>query len=454
MKKILIVKSLASPILIYLIFILCTAIAMLISPDAFHKFFSPYQLFRAVPPLAPQASYYWDIEHYANKALQDNCNAFYPLWSWLIRIIFNPQSVDEAANYFKLISTGILFVSAPFSFYVFKYSLNKNYLAFLVCLAYVLNPMAIFRVIGYTESIFAFFSFVFIWLCIKQNNYLFNIKIVGIVILTALMSLTRPSLIQLGFSSLAAIATISILEIIKLGTINSQNIFSIFHKYSQEIKITVAVWVGAVIGYSFYGMFCLQTRGNFLAPFQDQKDFGKKLGLHLELLFLPRSMLFDLLGLYFPVIILVVSILFVYLKIKHNKYTFLFPKSNLWNISLLYPPLWIGSYCYKVFIKNDKNKGVKFSTYDFTYSLSENYIFWFCVYFPFIHSVIVFFTQDRLASLGRYVFGLPFLFVALGYLCRCISTKKIYQTMYWLIVISAISLVEQWIRYGQDKWLG
>ena len=46
----------------------------------------------------------------------------------------------------------------------------------------------------------------------------------------------------------------------------------------------------------------------------------------------------------------------------------------------------------------------------------ESYTFWFALYFACSHSAIVFLTQDRLVSLGRYIFGQPFVFLALGYL--------------------------------------
>ncbi|NJL10970.1 MAG: hypothetical protein HC908_14535 [Calothrix sp. SM1_7_51] len=86
--------------------------------------------------------------------------------------------------------------------------------------------------------------------------------------------------------------------------------------------------------------------------------------------------------------------------------------------------------------------------------MTNNYIFWFSLYFAAIHSIIAFFTQDRLYSLARYVFAVPFFFLALGYLYNCILGKPKYKTLILLIVFSAISLVEQWVRFGEDKWLG
>jgi len=124
---------------------------------------------------------------------------------------------------------------------------------------------------------------------------------------------------------------------------------------------------------------------------------------------------------------------------------------------LLYPPLLIIAYIFKTFqAKINRNLDLKkLENNDCTNDLTQNYLFWFCIFFPLIHSGIVFFTQDRLFSLGRFVFATPFLFLALGYLCRCFDNQnKVYNTLYWVSAISAFTLIEQWGRYGRNEWLG
>jgi hypothetical protein len=143
----------------------------------------------------------------------------------------------------------------------------------------------------------------------------------------------------------------------------------------------------------------------------------------------------------------------IYFKVIKSETYIYKPKYFLWNILFVYPPLLIILYIFN-YIKFQKNRINKLRTLDYTESLSKNYIFWFCVYFSAIHSLIVFLTQDRLFSLARFIFALPFFFVALGYIYRCIPGKAKYSTLLWFIFISAISLVQQWINYGQDKWLG
>ena len=217
------------------------------------------------------------------------------------------------------------------------------------------------------------------------------------------------------------------------------------------------ICISALLGYSIYGSFCWRTRGNFFAPFEDQKLWGKSLGVHLELLLFPKSLLFDLLGLYLPLIVLFLSIILVYFKLIHKKPYIFVPQSRLWNVLFIYPPLLIILYLLNFFrskqIRGNK-KLSKLTTNNYTHRLSKNYIFWFCVYFPVVHSLIVFFTQDRLFSLSRFIFALPFFFMAVGYIYRCLPGKKIYNTLLLFILISAIALIEQWANYGQDKWLG
>lgn len=449
-------RTVISPLFICSAFILCAALGMLIYPEAFNKFFSPSQLVREPPPQLPHRSYYWDVEHYANMALNDICSAFYPLWPLIIRILFHPQTVDQAAYSFLITATIISFISIFILVYVFGKALKRKYLAFLLVLAYSLNPMSIFRFIGYTESLFSVLSIIFIWafVCKKAETT----KLGVLCLVTFLMCLTRPVLIQLLFSSIASLTTIFCFEGLKQQSWFGSNFLTHLNKYTQEIKITIGLWVSAVLGYSVYGIFCLKSRGNFFAPFQDQQYWGKSLGLHLELLLLPKSLLFDLLGLYLPLMVLVISLTFVYFKLRKKEPSVFIPKSAGWNILVLYPPLLIVLYIFnylrlkKKKVNSEDLKPLK--TSDYTATLSENYLFWFCVYFPAAHSAIVFLTQDRLFSLARFVFAVPFFFMALGYLCRCIPGKKTYKAILWFILISAIALVQQWVSYGKDEWLG
>ncbi|MTJ52048.1 mannosyltransferase [Anabaena sp. UHCC 0253] len=444
------------PLIICTVFILCAAIGMLIYLDAFHKFFSPSRLFRAIPPVGPHKSYYWDVEAYAQMAVNPSCKAFYPLWPFIIHNLFHPQTVEQAAHYFLLLSTVIFFITNFVLYGVFKIALQRTYLAFWMMLAYTVNPMAIFRVIGYTESLFSLLSTLFIWVCLPNNKINQDIKLCFLFIITFLMNLTRPILIQIFFATIFTLITIIGLEILKINKYSWHNLLINVQKYHLEIKTTVTIWVASLLGYSVYGSFCFKTRGNFFAPFDDQSLWGRKLGIHLELLLFPKSPLIDIIGLYLPVIILCLSLIFTYYKFTQQQNIISVPKYRIWwSIFYLYPPLLILVYVYHL-IKSIKYKinVTKIKLPDYTNNLAVNYIFWFCVYFATAHSLINFFTWDRLMSLGRHTFAIPYFFLGLGYLYRCIPGKIKYQTLLFMSLISAFMLVEQWIRYGQDKWLG
>ena len=444
------------PLIICGAFILCAAMGIFLYPDTFHKFFSPSRLFRAIPPIGPHKSYYWDVEAYAEIALNPSCKAFYPLWPFIIRNLFHPQTIEQAAHYFLLLSTAIFFITNFLLYWVFKTALQRTYLAFWIMLAYTVNPMAIFRVIGYTESLFSLFSTLFIWICLPNIKINQNLKLCFLLIITFFMSLTRPILIQIFFATTLTLITIIGLEMLRINRYSWQNLLINLQKYRDDIKLTLTIWMGSLLGYSVYGSFCLKTTGNFFAPFDYQSLWGRKLGVHLELLLFPKSPLIDIIGLYLPLIILLLSLIFTYYKYTQKQNIISLPTYRIWwSIFYLYPPVLILIYIFN-FIKSMKTKInlSKIEIPDYTNNLSINYIFWFSIYFATAHSLINFFTFDRLLSLGRYIFATPFFFLALGYLYRCIPGKIKYQTLLFMTFISAFMLVQQWINYGQDKWLG
>ena len=453
-----ILRILSLSLLICSAFILCTALGMLLKPEAFHKFFSPVQLVPDLVPPSLSRNYYWDVRSYAEMVLSNRCLAFYPLWPLLTRFLFNPQTLEQAAHSLLKLSTVIFFISSPLLVWVFLKNLKEQKLTILILIAFSVSPMAIFRVIGYTESLFTLLSVIFIWLCMRPTQLNNKIQLGLLFIVTFLLSLNRPILIQSLIASIASLATIIFFDNLKLPR-ERRDFLSQINQHTQKIQMTVVLWTSAILGFSAYGIYCLHSRGNFLAPFIDQKYWSTKTGLHLELIFFPKSPLFDLLGLYFPILVLGISLFVVYCKVKNENPLVWVPKSPIWNVLILYPPLLVISYIVNYFrLKNKSANGksylTRLNTSDFTETLSNNYIFWFCAYFSVVHCALIFFTRDRLYSLGRHIFGVPFFFLALGYLCCCIPGKKTYQALWWFIIISAIALVEQWVNYGQNKWLG
>ena len=457
---------------------LCAAIGMVINPQSFTKFFF---LPAVSPPLdfnrLVSKSYYWDVTAYGYMTLKDMCVAFYPLWPWLIRTLFHPQSIDQAALQFRIVATGLSFASIPLLLWILQKSLQRRLLIFLIALMYYVSPMSIFRFNGYTESLFDFLNLLLLGTLLPENRLTPRLKLAIVGILGFLLGITRAVLVQNVFSAVAALITISCFARLESQKFSGQIVINqAKDRYRHLTQTTIVLSLSTLIGYTLYGIQCLRLRGDFFTPFKDQELWRKSLGLRLELLLFPKSFLIDLLGLYAPILIFLIAVLLVYTKIRQKTPLLFVPQSPWWGLLSVYPPLLIGFYLATSFrLKvnllsqlGNSNAQLKDSaaaiarhpglitlqSTDFTRTLSENYVFWFCLYFALSHSAIVFLTQDRMISLGRYIFAEPFFFIAIGYLCRCIPSRKTDTILLWSAAISALYLVLQWINYGHDAFLG
>lgn len=458
---------------------------MLLNPASFHKFF-----FLPVnwPIENSRISYYWDVASYARLALKPTCSAFYPLWPNLIRQLFSPPTIDEAARYFLGVASIFFIVSIPLLLITLRKTLKKDSLALGIALLYTLSPMAIFRVIGYTESLFSLLSLCLLFLLVQASQEPRKRWIPwilgGLFCLSGLLSLTRPILLQIGGASIASLVCVGIRDALNPHKYDRfwslKGVKAYYDRHHFWVHVTLALILGALAGYSLYGLFCWQENGDFFSPFTQQKLWNKKLAFHPELLFSSRSPLVDLLGLYFPFLLFFFALHAIVQplslprikKWSKPKPTFnLKPNLNLKLIPVkisaiiaFYPPLWIVAHL--IFHQVSKNR-VPYSPSHPSSIVSSpeiehqplppwtnQYTFWFCLYFAAAHSVLVFFTQNRLVSLARYVFGQPFIFFALAYLLAEIDRKPQRFLLSWGWVISGLFLLDQWLRYGVHKWLG
>lgn len=422
--------------------IICMAIASAINPSIFINFFSnsPAKLF-------------YDVEHYANLAIYPACNAFYPLWSWLISKLARPQTVDDAAFYFRIISSSLSLINIPLFILLLKQQIKSYKIIFLVVALYALNPLSIFRMIGYTEGIFSTLSLIFL-LLLSNLKTTSKISIIFILILLAtlisasLLSLTRPFLIQAVFSAIFAL--LSILLIGKLQ--NNKNFKQFFGLYSFTTSI---ICIGALLGYCIYGYYCWQSRGDFLAPFHDQKNWGKQLGFYPQLFFIPLT-LADFTSIYLPVIALITSWL-ICISIHIKKLVFITPKVWQWILLFAYPPAFLAFYGLDFQKINFSNKTSNFNEVKLTQSatnISTSYAVWFCIYFCVIHSIIIVFSDQKLTSLRRFIFGTPYFFFAIAYLSQCFPSRQVSKLLLWLLAFSAIGLVQYWLDYANGVWIG
>jgi len=419
-------------------FALCTVIAIIINPHIVTNFFSnsPAKLF-------------YDIEHYSNLAIHPTCNAFYPLWPWLISKLGKLQTVDDAAFYFRVFGSLLSLISIPLFLFLLKQNIKSYKILVLVVTLYAINPLSVFRMIGYTEGVFSVLSLIFlIFLSSLTANSKPSIKLIYVFILSLLLSLTRPFLIQVIFASVLAL--ISILVITKFQ--NSLNILKSLKIYGIT---TFTICLGASLGYCIYGYYCFQFRGDFFAPFHDQKAWGKEVGFYPQLFFIPLTYA-DFISIYLPTIAMILSWL-IAISTSIKRLIFVVPKLWQWILLLAYPPAFLAFYGWDFKRINFSDKLINSKEINLTQAaenISINYVFWFCIYFVLIHSIIIVFSDQKLTSLRRFIFGTPYFFLAIAYISQCFPYRKVSKLLLWILGLSSIWLVQYWLDYANGVWIG
>ena len=215
---------------------------------------------------------------------------------------------------------------------------------------------------------------------------------------------------------------------------------------------------GCLFGYLLIGIFCSFSGEGFLAPFSYQKEWGKSLGFRPLFLLNTRSPVIDLWGLYYPFLIFASYLVdFSVLRIKSEKLSLFIYKN--FPITLIYPPL---GFLMSILKKSDmklilsKNFLVNLSQADDLYFQENEFLFLYCILFSISHSLICFFTQEQfLYSLGRYVFGQPYFYVAFAILINSrrmlVNNPKIVLT--FSLVISFLYLIKNFVDFGDSKLL-
>jgi len=441
------------------LFVICFFIATLFESNTFYKFFSAISLEKIenTKEIKDKAGYYYDVSAYAAMTIKDQCSAFYPMVPWITRYLFNPWNFEQAVIGLKTISSICFVIGIPLFYYLCeKISKNVN-LSMLMTLLFTVSPMAIFRVIGYTEGVFSLLCLILIWLI---NNLSINKQFVYIfTFLTVfIMSLCRPVTLQLIFSSFISFAAVVLIEKFRSKSSWQNLISSSKDKYQHLLYLSLVIIFSSLIGYSIYGSICWELRGDFLAPFNDQKLWGKSLGFYPQIFLSLEYPLFEQMSLYFPIFLLIGVCVSLYTFINQKKIGVFIPSSSIgWWLLSLYPSIFFVIYTIKFFIA--KNKKNKFTVIDLYNSIQakevfSSYTFWFCLFFVMSHIIINLLTVDKIYSLARFTFSLPFLFVALIYVLRNFKLKGVDNLLKWFIFVEIIALVEQWIRYGRHQWLG
>ncbi len=392
---------------------------------------------------------YLDLEHYISIAKtgynKPFLTAFYPLWPKILNLIH----ILIPISYYKIaisISVILGFLAFTLGGYTFEKLCRKRSTALIAIFLYVLSPMTVFFFSGYTESLFAFQSLILINLIFgffESNRNTIGgdlIRLIIIFCVSLFIGLTRPILLQTAFALTGA----------GFITLKKQVLTVIWNK---TLLLSFAILSGVLLAYYFYGTQLIDNGYSFLQPFNAQKEWGKALGLRPIFLFAPKSPIIDLWALYYPAILVLISVdsqNIIFSNIR--KYA-----SNIFNnlpLFLLYPPFVI---IYSLFTKkiNSSTRNELSSLQPIQFSEKVKYIFWFSVLFSFSHSLICFMTQpESMRSLGRYVFGQPYFYISLALFLDQFELTELKNKSVILLItilISSVSLLINFIDFGNAK---
>lgn len=351
----------------------------------------------------------WDAVHFHTIAtrgyiLEDpGLGNYFPLWPLVLRTVF-PQDV--------LRSTGLPTARLAFALFVLSLIPVSRKLIRLfgtvmgggLLIAWALNPMSIFHALSYSESLFCLWAALFLLVLPDRTT-----SRVGLFVIAAaaacslLMSLTRNVAIQLTVSAAFASAMCA------MGSRDAKIHF----------PLSVAIAVAAVAGFSIFGFWSLRHYGDFFHVFTVQSHWEKRVGIDWTLLYRPKTWT---------------------------------PSTNVlfWDVLAFYLPVAITGYAMIETAVRRRPRAADGGSGPEPY----DYTFWFSAMFALTHAGIVWLTQPDFHSLARYVFAIPFTFVALGSVLERMPRRVALGVLIAFILLSAIFLANWWGRFGRLSWLG
>lgn len=397
---------------------------------------------------------YWDTAHYVQLGIDYSCQAFYPLWPQMIQMVSKGQMALGLQAAFG-VGTLLFLGSLPLTYWVFRRLIPQGSLALLAFWLYVLNPNSIFHSNGYTEGAFsALAAIVLAALCFPRT-------LIGqglLLVTTLMMSALRPSLIQLVGAAGGAWVCVTLHQRwqLSLGDCPRQT-----HPRAPNAgmepsgRVTSLLCLGAGVGYALYGLYCWRTIGNFWGPFQAQVEWGRQLRLRPLLLLLPRSLLNDLQGLYFPFGLGGLVGVLAYCRYRARPFRGYLPKHPLSWLLLFYPPLAGVIYGVQTWRLARSHRPPKWDISPQIDALLISYPFWFCLFMGLTNATIGFLAaSDSLYSLARFVFAPPFFFLALGQVAAVLDSPTMRKFLLGSLMLSALGLIHQWYSWGNGGWVG
>ncbi len=416
----------------------CSGVGILASTDGWAKLMvEPGQTFQ-----------HWDSTSYAHLALYPQCQAFYPLWPQVIGA-FRPGDLNDGLRLAFGFSTVLFVGTLPLLLWILRRVIRSGWTSFVMLLLYVLNPNSIFHSIGYTESLFSGFALVAITALLFPTNRMWNI---GLGLAAIGMGLCRPSVIQIVAAAVFALGCQYWGQYSSQACGGEDSGLRSWKAYFVPMMILA---VGSMVGYSIYGVSCLQSTGNFLFPFQAQVTWGRRLNFNSSFLVLPRSLLNDLHGLYFPFILFALTGILTYGAAKGRQVLVYVPKSPWLWLTLFYPP--VALVIYGVQYQRLKNLGqlMRYEVSSRMRSVGGRYLFYFCLSMAMANAAIGFLAaSESLYSLARFVFGTPWFFVAMGMVADGLESARLRKFLVGCLGVSVLGFIHQWYNWGNHLWLG
>jgi hypothetical protein len=374
---------------------------------------------------------YNDAIHYANLAVNPGCSAFYPLWPVLVRWLGAPATAAQALRIALPGSEVIFLASLPLALWTFERILRHRSAALVVLVLYALGPNAIFQSIGYTESLFGVLSLLFL-LCLHEveRSPLSRAKTIGlygaVFGLSALLNLVRPALVQAWF---AIAFTLSILLLMQRLLPTCPGRWGV---PTGQLILASLIGAGSWVGYSVVGLTCLNTVGDFWGPFHAQVEWGRTLAFRPWLLVLPRSLLFDLHGLYTPMLVFAALGWIIYgVYRRRESLTLSLPRQPWLYLLMLHPLGFIGAMAgLGRFGKAGLIARPTAAPAAMIKTLGRFSVL-YAIAFSGVHSIINFLANSGyLYSTSRHYFGTPFAFVGIGAMLAVLALPSLYRVMW------------------------
>jgi hypothetical protein len=185
-------------------------------------------------------------------------------------------------------------------------------------------------------------------------------------------------------------------------------------------------------------------------------EWGRTLAFRPWLLVLPRSLLFDLHGLYTPMLVFAALGWIIYgVYRQRESLTLSLPRQPWLYLLMLHPLGFIGAMAgLGRFGKAGLIARPTAAPAAMIKTLGRFSVL-YAIAFSGVHSIINFLANSGyLYSTSRHYFGTPFAFVGIGAMLAVLALPSLYRVMWVLAAVGLCLLAQQWVSFSASLWLG